>query len=137
VDETWEVERFGASGLRPTRDAGAYRLRIRPYRQHDDRNRVGGAPERRRAMLEAMLDGITDPATLAVLAQAKLRAKHAQLEQALSGLVTAHHRFLLSELLSQIDYLDEAITRVSEAIAERRREEETIVTSLCWTPFRV
>jgi hypothetical protein len=59
-------------------------------------------------MLKAMLDGITDPATLAVLAQAKLRAKHAQLEQALSGLVTAHQRFLLSELLSQIDYLDEA-----------------------------
>jgi transposase len=83
-----------------------------------------------RAMLEAMVDGITDPASLAEVAQGKLRAKHAQLEQALSGLVTAHHRFLLSELLSHIDYLDQAITRISEAIAERLREEETIVTLL-------
>jgi transposase len=87
-----------------------------------------------RAMLAAILDGTTDPATLTELAQGKLRAKHTQLAQALSGLVTAHHRFLLSELLSQIDYLDEAITRVSDAIAEHLREQETVVTLLDTIP---
>jgi transposase len=87
-----------------------------------------------RAMLAAILDGTTDPATLTELAQGKLRAKHTQLAQALSGLVTAHHRFLLLELLRQIDYLDEAIGRVSEAIAEHLREQATVVTLLDTIP---
>jgi transposase len=87
-----------------------------------------------RAMLAAIVDGITDPAILAELAQGKLRAKHAQLEQALTGLVTVHHRFLLSELLSHIDYLDEAITRISDAIAERLADEEAIIALLDTIP---
>src|SRR5205085_2418078 len=64
-----------------------------------------------RAMLEELLAGETDPRTLAELAQGRLRAKRAQLEQALAGRLRAHHCFLLAELLSQIDYLDEAIDR--------------------------
>ncbi len=76
-----------------------------------------------RVMLDAMLAGVTDPVALADLAQGKLRAKRAQLEQALTGLVTAHHRFLLAELLSQIDYLDEAISRASDEIGARLQGE--------------
>jgi transposase len=72
-----------------------------------------------RAMLEAMLEGETDPAVLADLAQGKLRAKVPQLEQALAGHVKPHHRFLLAELLAHIDYLDEAIARVGDEIARR------------------
>jgi transposase len=62
-----------------------------------------------RAMLDALVAGETDPATLAELAQGKLRRKRAALEQALRGRVRAHHRFLLAELLGQIDSLDETI----------------------------
>jgi transposase len=72
-----------------------------------------------RAMLDALLAGEADPAVLADLAQGKLRAKLPQLKQALAGHLKPHHRFLLSELLAQIDYLDEAITRVSDEIAAR------------------
>jgi transposase len=72
-----------------------------------------------RAMLEALLAGTTDPTLLANLAQGRLRDKRGQLEQALTGVVRTHHRFLLTELLGHIDYLDEAIARVSEAIATR------------------
>jgi transposase len=50
-----------------------------------------------------------------------MREKPALLEQALVWRVTAHHRFLISQLLAHIDYLDEAIARVSEEIAERMR----------------
>jgi transposase len=72
-----------------------------------------------RAMLEAILEGQTDPAVLADLAQGKLRAKVPQLEQALAGHVKPHHRFLLAELLAHIDYLDEAIERVGVEVTTR------------------
>lgn len=78
------------------------------------------------AMLDAMLGGQSDPRILADLARGRLRAKRAELEQALVGVFKAHHRFLLSELLSQIDTLEEAITRVSNEIATRMQEVEPV-----------
>jgi transposase len=79
-----------------------------------------------RAMLAAIVAGETDPAALAALAKGKLRKKRAALERALSGRVSAHHRFLLVTHLAHIDFLDEEIARLSAEIAERLRplEEE-------------
>src|SRR5579883_2306378 len=79
-----------------------------------------------RAMLEALLAGQTDPKVLAELARGRMRSKIPALEQALVGVVKPHHRFLLTELLTQIDALDEAITRVSNEIATRMQEEEAV-----------
>lgn len=79
-----------------------------------------------RAMLEAMLGGQTDPKVLAELARGRMRAKRAELEQALVGVFKPHHHFLLTELLMQIDSLDQAIIRVSNEIATRMQEEETV-----------
>jgi transposase len=64
-----------------------------------------------RAMLEALAAGETNPELLANLAQGRLREKREQLSQALAGRVKAQHRFVLSELLCQIDSLDETIAR--------------------------
>jgi transposase len=64
-----------------------------------------------RAMLAALLAGHTDPQALADLAKGRLRAKRDQLAQALDGRVKPHHRFVLTELLCQIDSLDETIAR--------------------------
>jgi transposase len=69
-----------------------------------------------RAMLEALIAGQRDVAALADLARGRLRTKRDQLAEALQGYFTSHHNFLLTEYLSQIDYLDEAIDRVSAAI---------------------
>jgi hypothetical protein len=44
------------------------------------------------------------------------------LEEALQGYCT-HHRFLLTEYLSQIDDLDDAIARVSTMIAQHLEAE--------------
>jgi transposase len=79
-----------------------------------------------RAMLEALLAGQTDTGQLAELAKGRLRKKIPQLKEALTGGVREHHRFLLSEQLSHIDYLDEAIDRLAAEIGERLRpfEEE-------------
>jgi transposase len=48
-----------------------------------------------RDMLEALLAGQTDPADLADLARGRLKAKRAQLEEALVGTIRPHHRFML------------------------------------------
>jgi transposase len=72
-----------------------------------------------RAMLEALVQGTTDPALLADLARGKLRKKLPALREALAGRFRPHHAFLVSQLLAHIDYLDEAITTVSEEVEGR------------------
>ena len=77
-----------------------------------------------RAILEAVLAGETDSSVLADLARGRLKAKRAALEQALVGTLKAHHRFLLSEHLTHMDTLEEAIRRVSQEIEQRMQTLE-------------
>lgn len=72
-----------------------------------------------RDMLAALIEGTVNPATMAQFARGRMREKIPQLEQALSGTVGPHQRFLLAEQLAHIDYLDAAIQRVSAEIATR------------------
>ena len=69
-----------------------------------------------RAMLNALLAGTTDPELLAALAKGRLKAKRDQLRLALEGRVKAHQRFILTELLCQIDSLDDTIAHFDEQI---------------------
>jgi len=62
-----------------------------------------------------------DAATMAELAKGKLRTKLPALEQALTGVVEDHHRFLLAQHLTHIDFLDEQIDTVGQQI-ERHLE---------------
>jgi transposase len=70
-------------------------------------------------MLAALLEGESDPQVLASLAQDRLQAKRAELERALQGRVRDRYRFLLTEYLSHLDYLDEAIERFGLEMAQR------------------
>ena len=72
-----------------------------------------------RLILSALVEGETDPVKLASFALGRVRARQEDLERALTGKVTDHHRFLLGEHLRQIEHLDEAVRRVSEEIARR------------------
>lgn len=83
-----------------------------------------------RAMLEALVQGTTDPEVLADLARGKLRKKLPALRQALAGRFRPHHAFLVSQLLTHVDYLDEAITTVSEEIEARLAPFEAHLTRL-------
>jgi transposase len=74
-----------------------------------------------RAMLDQIVQGQSDPALLAELAKGRLRDKQALLLKALSGRVRAHHRFMLAQHLSHIDFLDEAIAQLDEQIQEQMR----------------
>jgi transposase len=77
-----------------------------------------------RAMLDGLVAGTTDPALLADLAKGKLRAKRERLERALAGRMGAHHRLLVGAHLAHIDFLDEQIEQLSQAITERLRPFE-------------
>lgn len=74
-----------------------------------------------RAMLNELVQGQTDAATLAELAKGRLREKQKLLQQALSGRVRSHHRFMLAQHLAHIDFLDEAIAELDRQIAEQMR----------------
>jgi transposase len=74
-----------------------------------------------RDMLEALVAGTTESAALAQLARGRLREKIPQLEQALAGQFSAHHRFLIAQQLAHIDFLDASLERLSAEIAERVR----------------
>lgn len=82
------------------------------------------------AMLQAIVAGTTDPEALAALAKGRLRKKRPQLLAALASRVKAHHRFLIAEHLSQIEYLEEAIHRISVEVGERLRPFELEIKQL-------
>lgn len=69
-----------------------------------------------RKIIEAMLGGEKDPVVLAELAQKKLREKIPQLQRALAGELTEHHRFMLRRLLDQYDFLEREIQSVSDRL---------------------
>jgi transposase len=67
-----------------------------------------------RAMIDALIAGTHDPDVLAELAKGKLPA----LREALQGRFTGHHALLVSQMLAQIDFLDETIASLSARIEE-------------------
>ena len=71
-----------------------------------------------RDMLEALTDGNTNPDALAALARGKLRKKLPLLREALQGRFRSHHQFMLSEILVHLDFLDEAIERLSKEVED-------------------
>jgi transposase len=72
-----------------------------------------------RAMLDALVAGTTDPEVLADLAQGRLRAKIPALREALQGRFESHHALVIGAILAHLDFLDEQINGLSEAIAEQ------------------
>jgi len=72
-----------------------------------------------RAMVEALVGGTTDPIVLADLARGRLRQKLPALQRALVGHFRPVHAFLLQQILAKIDYLDEALDRLTTEIDRR------------------
>lgn len=72
-----------------------------------------------RRMLDELVAGNADAATMAELAKGRLRNKLPDLEKALTGVVATHHRFLLAHHLVHIDFLDEQIEAVSQQIMQQ------------------
>jgi transposase len=88
-----------------------------------------------RAMLEALLSGVTDPGELAELAKARMRSKIPQLREALANRFdVSHHGIMVAQLLAHIDTLDAAIGMLDEKIEALLAPHGTIVDLLCTIP---
>jgi transposase len=86
------------------------------------------------AMLRALVDGETDPARLAELAQGLLRKKLGDLRLALDGRVREHHRFILRMHLERLDELDTHIEKLEAEIDGRLEPYRDEVERLCEIP---
>jgi transposase len=141
ADARWlaKLMRFGLlqasfippQGQRDVRDLTRYRTK-RVQERVREVNRLQGVLERAniklasvasdimgvsgRAMLEALIAGQADPATMAALAKRRMRSKIPLLEQALTGVVRDHHRQLLAMQLAHIDFLDEQLAALNTTI---------------------
>lgn len=87
-----------------------------------------------RAMLRAIAGGETKPAVLAELAVGRLRSKQDALRLALQGKVKPHHRFLITELLDHVEYLEKQIERLDAQIEEALRPFQEEVRRLDAVP---
>jgi transposase len=88
-----------------------------------------------RAMLEALLSGVTDREQLAELAKARMRRKIPQLREALaSRFQIEHHGVMVAQLLAHIDTLDAAIQNLDERIELVLAPHAELVELLCTIP---
>ena len=87
-----------------------------------------------RAMLAAIINDQARPEEMAELAKGRMREKREELAKALEGRVKAHHRFVLTELLCQIDNFDETIARFDQEIETYCRPFEEAVRLLDTIP---
>ena len=89
-----------------------------------------------RRMIEALIGGETDPQALAALAHRRIKATSAELEAALRGRVTKHHRFALRLLLQHIDAIDAAIAEIDQEVDANIEPFRTAITILKHDPRR-
>lgn len=87
-----------------------------------------------RAMLAALMQGTTDPVVLADLARGRLRTKLPALQRALQGRFRPHHAFLLRQILSKIDFLEETVAQLTEEIDARVRPFAAMLAALDTIP---
>jgi transposase len=81
-------------------------------------------------MLQALVEGKTDPAALAELGRGQLKKKKPELQAALRGELRAHHKLIISQLLADIRWCEEQTAEVSAEIAARLKEQEELIDRL-------
>lgn len=90
-------------------------------------------------MLEAIVAGETDAEKLASYARRRLKSKRNELIVALEGRVTAHHRFLLKQLMREVVFFDELIEEYDRRIEEQTRpfaEQLRVLVTIPGISFR-
>jgi transposase len=87
-----------------------------------------------RAMLNAIVQGESDPAVLADLAQKRLRAKLPELRLALTGCISDHHRFLLRQWLELLETFEHKIAEFDRQIDEKVSPFQEAVTTWMTIP---
>lgn len=87
-----------------------------------------------RRFLAALTAGDYDPEAVAASANYGLQRKKDLLAQSLRGSVGTHQRFLLEQLLSHIDFLEQRIAALDQEVAQRTRPFEAALARLDQIP---
>lgn len=87
-----------------------------------------------RQILQAIIAGENNPVELADLAQRRLREKIPQLQEALYGKVTEHHRWMLALLWDQLLATEKFVARLDERIAQLTRPQQPVLEKLDAVP---
>jgi transposase len=87
-----------------------------------------------RAMLNALAEGEKDPQVLAKLARGSLIPKMRALAETLRGGFTAHHAFVLRQLLKHIDHLADLVATCDERIVDVSKPNEDAIQRLQTIP---
>ncbi|MFL5698438.1 MAG: IS110 family transposase [Ktedonobacteraceae bacterium] len=87
-----------------------------------------------RAMLDALLEGVSDPEALAELARGSLRGKLPALREALEGRVDAHHRVLLHHLLEHVAFLETSLQELTGEIEQHLHPYEKAIERIVQIP---
>lgn len=81
------------------------------------------------AIIEAILQGHSDPLKLSALAKGSLVKKKALLIKALTGKITEHHRFMLKFILQSIQHINNQIAQL-EARMDQYRQQIQLLQSI-------
>src|SRR3954467_5832472 len=88
-----------------------------------------------RAILDALLAGISDPVQLAGLAKGRLRSKIRALREALAGeFRVAHHGILVAQMLAHVDFLEDSLADLDARIEATVADYEPVLTRVATIP---
>jgi len=87
-----------------------------------------------RKILNAIVKGDKDAGWMADYAQTRLRARRKELEEALQGFVTDHHRKLPAMMLREFDSLERDIVALEADIRKRLEPHQDVVARLAEIP---
>ncbi|MGA8597472.1 MAG: IS110 family transposase [Bryobacteraceae bacterium] len=87
-----------------------------------------------RRIIKAIIAGQEHPDWLADKACGTLRAKRDQLRLVLKGRITDHHRYMLSELMADLDRIEAKILRLETEIANRMKPHADVIERLMTIP---
>lgn len=86
------------------------------------------------AMLRALAAGESNPTQIAEMAKKQLRKKIPALQLALDGHLLPHHRFLLADMLEDLDHIGSKIARVEREIGQQMQPYQTAVDAWMTVP---
>lgn len=88
-----------------------------------------------RAILDALLAGVSDPVELAELAKGRLRSKIPALTEALRGTFRVdHHGLLVGQMLAHVDFLEEAVVALDARISATVEPYEPVLERVVTIP---
>jgi transposase len=86
------------------------------------------------AMLEGIVEGVTDVETLSAKARGTLRRKQAQLQEALAGRLEPVYRLLLRQHMDQVRLLRLQIEEIHQTLAVAMQDHIAVLHRLCRIP---